>query len=86
MMQDGSENMKTDVSVSPPIFRAADHLAKKLGLSLTELYTIALTSYMAKYQENITETLDLIYEHEPSAIEPALANAQALSLGEEESW
>ncbi len=84
-MQHTSENIKTDVSVSLPIFRAADHLAKKLGMSLTELYTLALTSYMAKYQENITETFDHLYEHEPSAIEPALANAQAVSLGEE-SW
>jgi len=83
MMQHTSENIKTHVSVSPPIFKAADHLAKKLGLSLTELYTLALTSYMAKYQENITETLDRVYEHEPSAIEPTLANAQTLSLGEE---
>ena len=85
MIQHSSENMKTDVSVSPLIFKAADLLAKKLGLSLTEFCTLALTSYMAKYQENITETLDRIYEHESSAIEPVLANAQTVSLGEE-SW
>ncbi|MDM8524993.1 hypothetical protein QUF80_16605 [Desulfococcaceae bacterium HSG8] len=84
-MQHSSENMKTDVSVSLPIFKAADHLAKKLGVSMAELYTLALTSYMAKYQENITETLDRVYEHESSAIEPVLANAQTVSLGEE-SW
>ncbi len=86
MMQHSSENIRTDVSVSPPIFKAAEHLAKKLGLNLTELYTLALTSYMSKYQENITETLDRIYEHEPSAIEPVLANAQTVSLGEKDSW
>jgi hypothetical protein len=85
MIQHSSENIKTDVSVSVPIFKAAERMAEKLGLSLTELYTIALTSYMAKYQENITETLDRIYEHESSAIEPVLINAQTASLGQE-SW
>lgn len=86
MVHHSSESVKIDISVAPPILEAADHLAKKLGLSLTELHTLALTSYMTKYQENITETLDCIYEHEPSAIEPAVANAQTISLGEEEAW
>ena len=85
MMQYNSEDIKIDVSVAPPILKVANHLAKKLGLSLTELYTLAITSYVTKYQENITETLDRVYKDEPSAIESVLANAQTLSLGEK-SW
>jgi len=85
MMPYSSENTKTGVSVSPPISEAADRLAKKLGLTLTELYTLALTSYMAKYQENITEMLNSVYEHETSAVEPDVTNAQIVSL-DEESW
>jgi len=85
MMQHSLNNMKIDISVSPLIFRGVSHLAKKLNLSLTELYTLALTSYMTKYQENITATLDHVYEHEQSTIEPVLINAQTVSLGDK-SW
>ncbi len=40
---------------------------------------------MAKYREKITEALDRVYEHESSAVEPAIVNAQIASLGDE-SW
>ena len=43
------------------------------------------SSYMTKFNENITDTLDRVYENEPSTIEPVFANAQSLSL-EKESW
>ena len=85
MIQSVSQNIKDYVSVSPPVFKAAGSMAKKLGMSLTDFYTLALTSYMNKFNENITNTLDRIYEKDSSSIEPALANAQSISLGKE-SW
>ncbi len=85
MIQSDSANIRTAISVSASVSEAAEHLAKKLGMSLTEFYTVALTSYMSKYQENITLILDRIYEHETSDIDPALLNAQIVSL-DDESW
>jgi len=84
-MEYSYENIKTDVSVPPPIYEAADRLAKKLGLNLTELHSIALTSYLARYQEDITTILNRVYEHETSVIDPVLLNAQIISL-DDESW
>lgn len=75
----------TDISVSLPIRNAADHLAKKLGLSLSEFYTLALASFMAKYQENITEMLDRVYEQESPAMDPALMDLQISSL-DDDAW
>ncbi|KPA11736.1 hypothetical protein MHK_008087 [Candidatus Magnetomorum sp. HK-1] len=85
MMQYLTQNIEDYVSVSPPIFKAAGNMAKKLGMNLTDFYTLALTSYMTKFNENITDTLDRIYEKEPSSIEPVIINAQSVSLGKE-SW
>ncbi len=84
-MQNNTETIKTDVAISLPIHNAANHLAKKLGLSLSELYTLAITSYMAKYPENITEMLDRVYEQESSAIDPGLMDLQVRSL-DDDAW
>ena len=78
--------MKQDISIPNPIFQAAENLAKKMGVSLSELYTAALNAYVAEHQkENITETLDQIYADEPSALEPELIKMQVVSL-EAEEW
>ena len=78
--------MKQNISIPNPIFQAAENLAKKMGVSLSELYTAALNAYVAEHQkENITETLDQIYTDEPSALEPELMKMQVVSL-EAEEW
>jgi len=78
--------MKQDISIPNPIFQAAEDLAKKMGVSLSELYTAALNAYVAEHQkENITETLDQIYADEPSTLEPELVKMQVLSL-DGENW
>lgn len=78
--------MKVDISVPNPIFEAAQQLAQKLDMSLSELYTAALVAYVAAYQdEDVTEKLDEIYESEPSTLEPELVTLQVASIGGE-SW
>lgn len=82
----GEDSMKTDVSIPNPIFEAAKQLAQKLDMSLSELYTVALTNYIATYQnEDVTEKLNEVYETEPSSLEPELVNLQVTSMGNE-SW
>ncbi|MCJ7433524.1 MAG: hypothetical protein MUO77_08560, partial [Anaerolineales bacterium] len=69
-----------------PVFHAAENLARKMGVSLSELYTAALNAYVAEHQkENITETLDRVYAAEPSTLEPELVKMQVLSL-DSEQW
>lgn len=78
--------MKSDISIPNVVFYAAESLAKKMGVSLSELYTAALNAYVAEHQkENITETLDQIYTDEPSDLEPELVKMQVVSL-EGEEW
>ena len=77
--------MKSDISIPSPVFRAAQNLAKKMGISLSELYTVALNAYIAEHEkENITENLDQVYAEEPSALEPELIKMQVVTLGGEQ--
>ena len=77
--------MKFDISIPNPVFLAAESLAKKMGVSLSELYTAALNAYVVEHQkENITETLDQVYTDEHSTLEPELVKMQVVSLDGEE--
>jgi metal-responsive CopG/Arc/MetJ family transcriptional regulator len=44
--------MKTAVSIPEPIFHAAEALAKRLGLSRSELFSRALEAYLEAYQHD----------------------------------
>jgi metal-responsive CopG/Arc/MetJ family transcriptional regulator len=78
--------MKSDISIPNPVFHAAEELAKKMGVSLSELYTAALNAYVTEHQKgNITETLDQVYADESSNLEPKLVQMQIVSL-EGEEW
>ena len=69
--------MKTDISIPNPIYQAAEKLAKELGISLSELYTAALTTYVSEHEKkNVTERLDTVYATEPSSIGPELVEMQ----------
>lgn len=78
--------MRTDVAIPRPLSEAAEQLAQRLGISLSELYTAALTAYVTTHQRNqVTEMLNRVYETETSILEPMLVNLQVASLGGE-TW
>ncbi len=77
--------MKTAISIPDPVFEAAEELAKKLGVSRSELYTKAVESFVRGLRdEHITEALNRVYATEPSELDPALARAQSAAVGREE--
>lgn len=78
--------MKTDISIPNTVFHAAEKLAKKMGISLSDLYAAALTSYVTEHaNENITDTLDRVYNSQNSTIEPELIKMQVAAF-EGEQW
>lgn len=77
--------MKTAISVPDLIFTRADHLAKRLHMSRSELYARAVEEYIGEHrQARVREKLDEIYSSESAAIDPAILNAQTASLPEED--
>lgn len=60
-------------------------MAQKLGISLSDLYTAALTTYvMTHHNYEVTKQLNEVYNAEESAIEPMLVELQVASLGDEQ--
>lgn len=81
------EMTKKNISIPGPVFKRAEQLARSLGMSLSELYTAALSAYIESYKNNssVTEKLNQIYETESSSIDPELVKIQVDSLGDE-TW
>jgi metal-responsive CopG/Arc/MetJ family transcriptional regulator len=54
--------MKTAISIPNPVFEAADRLARRLGVSRSELYVRAIAAFLDRHRrENVTATLDRVY-------------------------
>jgi hypothetical protein len=76
--------MDITLSIPEPTFKAAQQLAGKLGVSLSKLYTDAITTYLSSNQEDeITSLLNQVYATDSSALDPALVQMQMASFGEE---
>jgi len=77
--------MKTAVSIPDKIFRSADSLAKRLGMSRSQLYATALADFLSRRQnQQVKERLDAIYGEEESALDPGIRELQNKSLPPEE--
>jgi antitoxin MazE6 len=77
--------MKTAISIPDKVFRSADALAKRLGVSRSELYSTAIVEYLSKQQgRHITARLDAVYAEEDSSLSPNSVRLQAKSLTREE--
>ena len=76
--------MKTAVSIPDPIFESAEQLAHRLGMSRSELYSKAITSYIQEHRnDSVTEALNKIYSEESSELDPVIQEIQFLSIPEE---
>jgi metal-responsive CopG/Arc/MetJ family transcriptional regulator len=77
--------MKTAISLPDEIYHSADQLAKRLGMSRSELYSKAVSIYISTHKnEAVTEALDKIYATEKSEIDPAITTMQLKSLPKED--
>jgi len=78
--------MKTAISLPDDLYKSGDALAKRMGLSRSELYARALAEYVAKHRASlITKRLNAVYAAEASELDPAVARAQGKAL-ERENW
>jgi metal-responsive CopG/Arc/MetJ family transcriptional regulator len=78
--------MKTAISLPDDLFRSGDALARRLGVSRSELYARALAEFLAKHKaDQITQRLNAVYATVDSRLDPAVAEAQARVLPRE-TW
>jgi len=78
--------MKTAISIPDGLFEAAEELAKRLGITRSELYQRAVHRYVEQHSDDeITEALNRVYDGVDSSLDPVMAAIQAASL-ENEKW
>mgnify|MGYP001605620637 FL=1 len=77
--------MKTAISIPDAIFREAEAVAQRLGISRSELYAKAVDSFIAAQRnEGVTELLNRVYSTESSAVDAVLSRLQVNSLPHDE--
>lgn len=74
--------MKTAISIPDELYQAADRMAKRLGLSRSELYQRALAKYLESHSDlAVTERLNAVYGGEDSgSVDPVLDALQRASI------
>ncbi len=80
--------MKTAISIPDRVFEAAERLAKRLGMSRSELYSKAVANYVDRNRAmGVRERLDAVYETDPvsSRLDDVIAKMQSASV-EDEKW
>jgi metal-responsive CopG/Arc/MetJ family transcriptional regulator len=80
--------MKTAISLPDPLFEEADRVARKRGISRSELYARALDEHLAKTRsDEIREAYDRVYGEEPDdPAERALREAGLRDLRNRTEW
>lgn len=75
--------MKTAISLPDRLFTSADALARKLGVSRSQLYATALAEYLAKHKAaKVTEQLNAVYSVQPSRLEKPMRRAQQRTIAQ----
>ena len=77
--------MKTAISIPDDIFQSAEQLARRLGVSRSELYVQALKSYLQDHhEERVTDALNTIYGDIRAQLDPVLQHMQTRSLPQDD--
>jgi len=73
--------MKAAVSIPDPVFKAADKLARRMGVSRSRLYSVAIQRFVQDHDEEaITAKLNEVYATESSSLDPVLQSIQSRSV------
>lgn len=79
--------MKTAISIPDPTFEAAEKLARRLGMSRSQLYTKAIDALVEQYRyRGVTEQLNAVYETNPEAghLDEGVGELQLQSLSKDD--
>lgn len=80
--------VKTAVSIPDPLFKAAERASKRMGLSRSGLYSLAIAKLIEEdHGRGIREALDEVYAVEDSHLDDALSAMQLAALRKQrERW
>ncbi len=77
--------MKTAISIPDSVYESAEKLARRLGISRSQLYANAVSGFIREHQyDGITEKLNEIYTEESSNLDSVSHILQYSTLGKGE--
>jgi hypothetical protein len=79
--------MKTAISIPNEVFRNAESLAQQLKVSRSQLYSRAITEYVARHaSDSVTESLDRLFADLDERRPDPLVSAAARRILERTEW
>ena len=78
-----TQAVKTAISIPDPLFKAAEGLARRLGITRSELYQKAVAAFVEKHEARVvTNALDELYGRNPdvATLDRGVEALQTLSL------
>ena len=80
-----TQDMKTAISLPDSLFHAAESLAKRTGMSRSELFRAAVADYIEAHKhDRVREALDEVYAEQSSHLDKELIQMQVMSISKEE--
>ncbi len=77
--------MKTAISIPDPIFQAAENMASRLGISRSELFTVAMSEFITSHKyQNVTAALNKVYSQAEEELDKEFTLMQMNSISDEE--
>ncbi|MGH9452256.1 MAG: hypothetical protein ACRD11_17245 [Terriglobia bacterium] len=77
--------MKIAVSIPDPIYASAERMSQRLRIPRSQLYAKAVEAFLTAHRgDRVTESLNAVYKHEISDLDPAVASPQDLSISHED--
>ena len=77
--------MKNEISLPDPLFHAVDSIAKRTGMSRSEVFEAAVADYIEAHKhDQVREALDSFYAEHPSQLEEESMRMQMMSLPKED--
>ena len=74
--------MKTAISIPDKVFVLAEKMAKRLGVSRSQLYSTAVREYVDAHKtDRVSERLDAVYGDQELILDIALVTMQTQSFG-----
>ena len=73
--------MKTAISIPDKVYTEAERLSRRLKKSRSQIYTEAVTEYIARHDpETVTEAMNRVCDMVDAPLDPALATAARRTL------
>jgi metal-responsive CopG/Arc/MetJ family transcriptional regulator len=77
--------MKTAISIPDKVFALAEKMARRLGVSRSQLYSTAVREYVDAHKtDRVSERLDAVYGDQELILDSALVTMQTQSFGTED--